>query len=107
MTNQQMTIMLKGMVGEEADSVLSTYLSIAGDAIINRVYPYAKDDEELSVPRKYQLLQVNIAAFLLNKRGAEGQTKHDENGIARSYGSADIPDDMLSSIVPYVGVIGE
>ena len=105
MTNQEMTVMLKSMIGNEEDIVLSTYLSIAGEAIIGRVYPYAKDDEELSVPKKYQMLQVEIAAFLLNKRGAEGQAKHSENGITRDWGSADVPDDMLSRIVPYVGVI--
>lgn len=107
MTNQEMTVMLKSMIGEEPDTVLSTYLSIAGEAIISRLYPYAKDDEERTVPRKYHTLQVEIAAFMLNKRGAEGQTKHSENGIVRDFGSADIPDDMLSRIVPYVGVIGE
>ena len=106
MTNQEMTVLLRDMVGNETDSVLSTYLSIACDAILNRLYPYARIDEELSVPIKYQMLQVEIAAFLLNKRGAEGQTRHSENGIVRYFGSADIPDDMLSRIVPYVGVIG-
>lgn len=107
MTREQMITILENAVGEDEDTdVLSTYLDLAGDAIINRAYPYAKDDEELEVPKKYHALQCGIAIFLLNKRGAEGQTAHGENGITRSYGSADIPDDMLSGIVPYVGVIG-
>lgn len=106
MTKEEMTVMLADMVGDDDSLVLSTYLNAAGEAIINRVYPYAKDDEELTVPRKYHGLQVEIAAYMINKRGAEGQIQHIENGIHRNYGSADIPDDMLSRIVPYVGVIG-
>lgn len=105
MTKEEMTVMLADMVGDDDSLVLSTYLNAAGEAIINRVYPYAKDDEELTVPRKYHGLQVEIAAYMINKRGAEGQIQHIENGIHRNYGSADIPDDMLSRIVPYVGVI--
>lgn len=107
MTNQEMIVMLHGMGFTDNDIVLTTYLNLAGEAIINRVYPYAKDDEELSVPRKYQSLQLEIAVYMLNKRSAEGQTQHGENGITRTYGSADVPDDMLSRIVPMVGVIGE
>lgn len=107
MTREEMTEMLTEMVGDEELTVLSTYLTLAGEAIINRLYPYANDDTELRVPRKYQGLQVEIAAYLLNKRGAEGQIQHIENGIHRNYGSADIPDDMLSRIVPMVGIIGQ
>ena len=107
MTKEEMIARLNGMGMEDDFMVLSTYLDIAGEAIINRLYPYAKDDEELTVPRKYQGLQVEICAYLVNKRGAEGQVQHIENGIHRNWGSADIPDDMLSRIVPMVGVIGE
>ena len=107
MTGQEMTTMLQGMVGEEDQVVLSTYLTLAEDAILTRLYPYAKDDEEHVVPKKYHTLQVEIAVYMLNKRGAEGEVQHIENGIHRNYGSADVPDDMLSRIVPYVGVIGE
>jgi hypothetical protein len=51
------------------------------------------------------MLQCEIAAYLLNKRGAEGQTSHTENGITRNYGGADVPESMLSSIIPRVGVM--
>ena len=42
---------------------------------------------------------------MLNKRGAEGQTSHSENGISRSYENADIPESMLKSIIPFCGVL--
>jgi hypothetical protein len=56
------------------------------------------------VPSKYEYKQCEIAAFLLNKRGAEGQTGHNENGTNRSYEGGTIPPSMLAEITPYVGV---
>ena len=104
MTHEEKLTMLKVMVGSsDTDEVLSVYLDIAGEKIITRAYPYASDITE--VPAKYEKLQCEIAAYLLNKRGAEGQTAHSENGIYRSYESADVPASMLQEIIPYVGVL--
>ena len=88
---------------EWSDSVIITYLNIAGRKIINRAYPY--DDSINDMPTRYDLLQCEIATYLLNKRGAEGQTAHSENGISRSYESADVPDSMLADVIPFCGVI--
>ena len=57
-----------------------------------------------AVPTKYEYRQCEIAAFLLNKRGAEGQTAHNENGVGRSYEGGNIPASMLADIAPYCGV---
>jgi hypothetical protein len=108
MTEVEKLSMLRVMVGqpnegEWSDDVLISYLAIAGRKIINRAYPY--DDTVEEVPRRYGYLQCDIAAYLLNKRGAEGQTAHSENGIGRSYESADVPESMLSEVVPHVGVL--
>jgi hypothetical protein len=108
MTEVEKLSMLRVMVGQPnegawSDDVLISYLAIAGRKIINRAYPY--DDTVTEVPRRYGYLQCDIAAYLLNKRGAEGQTSHSENGISRSYASADVPEAMLSEIIPHVGVL--
>ena len=96
--------LLKAMVGgSDTDDVLFAYLDIAGRKIINRAYPY--DAEITEVPVRYEFLQCEIAAYLLNKRGAEGQTAHSENGISRTYESADVPESLLNAITPMVGVI--
>lgn len=96
--------LLKSMVDEtDKDALLTIYLSIAKNKILNRVYPY--DDTKTEVPDKYAMLQCEIAAYLYNKRGAEGQTSHDENGIKRTYESADVPESMLKQITPHIGVI--
>ena len=96
--------LLKAMVGSaDSDDVLLAYLDIAGHKILNRAYPFSTDETE--VPARYCFLQCEIAAYLLNKRGAEGQTAHNENGISRSYESADVPESLLGAITPMVGVL--
>ncbi len=99
MTVTEMKAQLALITDERDDDILSAYLDIAGAKILERVYPY-KHDEELSVPAKYQSTQLEIAVFLLNKRGAEGETSHGENGINRSYESASVPASMLKHVIP-------
>lgn len=108
MLDAEKLIVLRSMIGsnddpEWNDDVLLTYLAIAGRKIINRAYPY-KDSVDI-VPPKYETLQCEIAAYLLNKRGAEGETSHSENGISRSYENADVPESLMSVVIPYCGVI--
>lgn len=89
----------------ENPDILGIYLDLAGDKILNRMYPFTTDYTGLSVPDRYAMMQMNIAIYLLNKRGAEGQIQHIENGIHRNYGNADVPADMLKDIVPMAQVI--
>ena len=86
-----------------SDEILRAYLTIAGRKIINRAYPY--DDTITEVPTRYGYLQCEIAAYLLNKRGAEGEVSHSENGISRTYENADVPDSMLRDVIVHCGVV--
>ena len=106
MTKEEKITMMRVMGDDNedwSDDILLTYLAIAGRKIIDRAYPY--DETIGDVPRRYELLQCEIAMYLLNKRGAEGETSHSENGIGRSYENADVPESMLSVITPFCGVI--
>lgn len=104
MTNEEKLIALKAIVGNnDSDEVLSTYLTLAGGKILAKAYPYNSEVSE--VPAQYHYLQIEIAAYMLNKRGAEGQTSHSENGISRTYENADVPSSMLKSVVPFCGVV--
>lgn len=109
MSDTEKLVFLRVMVGTPSDNndweddVLLTYLKIAGQKILNRAYPY--DNEITEVPKRYEILQCEIAAFLLNKRGAEGEIIHSENGITRSYENADIPKSLIGQVVPHCGVI--
>lgn len=100
--NRKLTL-LKGMTDEKDVDTLSAYLYLAAGAILKRRYPFSDYTHDISkneVPEKYVDIQLKIAAYLLNKRGAEGQLSHSENGIDRTYESADIPESMLKGIVP-------
>lgn len=95
--------LLKSMTDEEDDTLLSAALSYAAQAILNAVYPYGTT--ETACPERYHSNQLEIAAYLLNKRGAEGQLIMSENGIYRSFESASIPASMFHGIVPFAGAI--
>ena len=104
MTNEEKLAALKAMVGNtDSDEVLSTYLTLAGGKILTKAFPFNPENTE--VPVQYSYLQVEIAAYMLNKRGAEGQTSHSENGISRTYENADVPSSMLRRVVPFCGVV--
>lgn len=104
MTDEQKLSMLATIVGETRLEVLSTFLTIAGNKICRKAFPF--DHRVMDVPDKYAELQVEIAAYLMNKRGAEGEVSHSENGIQRIYENADVPASMMRTIIPVAAVVG-
>lgn len=102
MTKEVMKARLSALTGETDDNILLTFLDIAAEKILEKCYPYRHDKRD--VPARYHSTQLEIAVYLLNKRGAEGETSHNENGISRSYESASVPDSMLKGIVPFASV---
>ena len=106
MTDTEKARVLRGMIeSDDSEEVLLSYLEIARLKILNRMYPY-HDVSKAPVPARYEALQIEIAAYLLNKRGAEGEVQHIENGIHRNYGEADVPSSMMYQIVPMCGSLG-
>lgn len=96
--------MVKAMTEETNDSTVSAYLGIAGNKICRKAYPF--DPTVTEVPDQYHFLQVEIAVYLLNKRGAEFETSHNENGINRTYEGADVPSSIMRSITPFCSTLG-
>lgn len=106
MTDAERLAMLKVMVNSRfstEDAMLNAYLQVAKDKILAIAYPYGTRPDD--VPEKYHTLQVEVATYMVNKRGADYQTQHSENGITRVYEAADVPDSMLKRIVPFCGGI--
>ena len=87
----------------EQDTVLLFLIDLAGNKLLERLYPF--DSTKTEVPSRYQFKQIEIALFLYNKQGAEGETSHSENGISRAYENGNIPDSLMQGITPFVGVI--
>ena len=105
MTTEKKVDMLRRMMdGDETDEgILEAYLELAGQKILNRMYQFPEfweDYEGLTVPNRYVGIQLNIAVYMLYKRGAEGEIQHIENGIHRNYGSSDVPDALLKDVMP-------
>lgn len=105
MTDIEKLALLKSMTGEADEDILSAYLALAGDKVCRRAYPY--DSTIQVVPDQYSYVQVEIAVYLLNKRGAEGESLHSENGISRTYENGDIPLTLLRQITPFASVMGD
>ena len=105
MTDQEKKERLTAITGEADDTVLSAFLGIAKEKILRKAYPFKEYSSSEEVPEKYQNVQIEIAVYLLNKRGAEGETYHSENGINRSYENASVPNSMLKEVVPTAGVL--
>ena len=104
MTNEEKITALAALISPDtADEVLlATYITLSEGVVLNRRYPFGVP-EGATVPTQYEHIQLQIAIELFSKRGAEGQTEHDENGIARKYESADISPTLLKRITPLVG----
>jgi hypothetical protein len=94
--------LLTGATDSE-DGLLLALLSLAEGKILERLYPY--DHSKETLPTRYVGKQIEIAVYLYNKQGAEGQIVHSENSISRTYESADVPESMLRGIAPFVGGI--
>ena len=86
-----------------SDVELEDILESAKAVILSRRFPFGEQPEEIE--SKYKDLQIRIAVEMFNKRGAEGETAHSENGISRSYASANVSEDLLKEITPKVGVV--
>lgn len=106
MTQEKKLEMLQKMLGDDEidQDILEAFLELAKQKILNRMYQFPEfyeGYEEMEVPDRYSGVQLNIAVYMLNKRGAEGEIQHIENGIHRNYGSSDVPDALLKDVAPF------
>lgn len=102
MTDDEKLVILQQMTGEKNAAVLSAYLSLAKGAVLAHAYPFGGMEE---IPPKYDTVHIEIAVYMLNKRGAEGEVSHSENGVSRTYADGDIPPALLRRITPMAGVL--
>ena len=103
MTDAEKIAMVKTMCEETDDGIISAYLLLAGQKICRLAYPF--DFTVTIVPEQYEHIQIDATVYMLNKRGAEFETSHSENGVSRRYENADLPASMLRDIVPMCGVV--
>ncbi len=105
MTDVEKLAILRKMLDDSdttSDEIANTYLAAAEKAVINLVYPFG-DVSEKTMPERYEYEQIEIAAYMLNKRGAEGETAHTEGGTSRTFETGDIPISLRARITAYAG----
>lgn len=95
---------LRDETQEPDDAVLERCIETAYFAIQSRRFPFTDDWPEEVEPR-YRNLQYRIALDVYNKRGAEGELSHTENGVSRGYESSWISDQLLREVVPMCEVL--
>lgn len=91
-------IALTGASGE--DDVLTAYLAAAKGLILNVRNPFSDDPESEDWETRFDSLQCEIAADMYFRRGAEGETTHDENGVKRTWASAGVSTHLTQRITP-------
>lgn len=89
----------------DSDDLLDLYLLRAKELMLNLLYPTDPNRASKEIPEHYEMKQIEIAEYLLNKRGAEGETQHAEGTTRRYYGSSDVPEAMIRHITPFIGVV--
>lgn len=105
MTDVEKLAILRKMLDsgdDTSDAIANAYLNAAEKAVINLVYPFG-DVSEKTMPEKYEYEQIEIAAYMLNKRGAEGEIAHSEGGTSRTFETGDIPISLRARITAYAG----
>lgn len=99
------------LIGDTRDEVdeelLGALVSDARDLILTRRHPFSEDPLAEAWEPRYDRLACDIAAFMWEKMGAEGQTASRENGIYRAWDAADayVPAGLLRRVTPIAAVV--
>ena len=106
MTDAEKITMVQTLVESDpgaTDDVVSVYLNLACNAMLERLYPY--DSDKTEIPSRYDTIECELAARYFLRRGGQGEINHEENGVNRQYGSVD-DEDILKRLTPYAKVGG-
>ena len=108
MTDAEKITMVQTLVENDADAtveVVPVYLTLALNAMIERLFPYDSTKTAANVPTRYDTIQCELAARYFLRRGGQGEINHEENGVNRQYGTVD-DEDILKRLTPFAKVGG-
>lgn len=108
MTDEAKVAMVTALVDNDPTAtaeLIGIYLQIACNKMLERLFPFDSTKEGSDIPERYDTIQCELAARLFLRRGGEGETNHEENGVNRTYGSVD-DEDLLSRLTAFAKVGG-
>jgi hypothetical protein len=108
MTDSEKKTMVRTLVENDAeatDEIIAVYLTLACNAMLERLFPYDSDKDSEDLPVRYDVLQCELAARYFLRRGGQGEINHEENGVNRQYASVD-DEDILQRLTPFAKVGG-
>jgi len=108
MTDAEKITMVQTLVENDAEAtaeVVPVYLTLALNAMIERLFPYDSAKTAVDVPSRYDTIQCELAARYFLRRGGQGEINHEENGVNRQYGTVD-DEDILKRLTPFAKVGG-
>lgn len=101
--------MIKAMVPEINENDIEVLLELSKGVILNARYPFGEyplnEENETYVEDRYKPIQVQMCIEMFNRRGSEGETQRTENGISRTYDTADISKSLINKIIPKCQVL--
>lgn len=106
MTDNEKLARVRLLLGDDptaTDEVITGYLSIASDVILDTAYPFGVPESAI-FPVKYEALQCELASRYFARRGGLGEVSHNENGINRTWANAD-DSDILRRVTPMARVM--
>ena len=104
MTDEEKRALVALMTGESSSSdVVTAYLGLAKQIVLEKAFPFGNWPD--AIPAQYDGVHVELTAYMINKRGAEGETVHLENGISRHWEDGSVPPSLLRRIIPFAGVV--
>ena len=106
MTDDEKVVAVQTLIAPDTASqdLLLLLVKNAEGIVLNRRYPFGIPTDAV-VPTQYEYTQIRIAVELFTKLGAEGQVAHKENGIERTFESADVSPSLLRQITPLCGSV--
>lgn len=101
MTATEKLIVLKTILDvtdNSIDTELNTYLFLAEKEILNWMYQRRVPEGVTAIPECYEVTQIYAVVNGYNKKGAEGESVHNENGINRTFSTADMLEYIHSNV---------
>ena len=80
--------------------IVPVYLNLALHAMLERLFPFDTGKTAEDLPERYDMIQCELAARYFLRRGGQGETNHEENGVNRTYASVD-DEDILRRLTPF------